>query len=153
MAKQYWLVKSEPDVYPLEQLKKDGHTGWTSVRNYQARNFMRDQMKVGDRVLYYHSNAEPAAFVGIAEVSRASHPDPTQFDAKSEYYDPKSTKDAPTWMMVEIKYVDTFTRAVSRDECKKTKGLEKMSLFKQGRLSVAPVTEAEFEIVCRLGSR
>lgn len=150
---RYWLMKSEPDVYPLEQLKKDGRTGWTCVRNYQARNFMRDQMKVGDRVLFYHSNAEPPAFVGIAEVCSASHPDPTQFDAKSEYYDAKSAKDAPTWMMVDIKYVDTFKRPVSRDECKKTKALEKMSLFKQGRLSVARVTEAEFNLICSMAGK
>lgn len=151
MSKRYWLVKSEPDVYPFEQLKKDGRTGWTCVRNYQARNYMRDQMKTGDRVLFYHSNAEPPVFVGIAEISRESHPDPTQFDAKSEYYDAKSTPGAPTWMMVDIQYVEAFKRPVSRDECKKKKGLEKMALFKQGRLSVAPVTEAEFAIICALG--
>src|SRR6185436_4547342 len=148
MAKQFWLVKSEPDVYPLEQLKRDGKTGWSGVRNYQARNFMRDQMKNGDRVLFYLSNAEPPAFVGIAEVCRESHPDPTQFDSKSEYYDAKATKEAPIWFMVEIKFVEAFKRTVSREECKKTKGLEKMSLFRQGRLSVAPVTESEFGIVC-----
>ena len=151
MAKQYWLVKSEPDDYSFDQFQKDGKIGWVGVRNYQARNFMRDGMKLGDRVLFYHSSTEPQAIAGVAEVSRESHPDPTQFDPKSDYYDAKSTKEKPTWMMVELRFVEVFKRPVTRDELKKTKGLEKMALFRQGRLSVVPVAPEEFEIIHKLG--
>src|SRR5688500_13874697 len=102
MPKKYWLLKSEPEDYSFSKLEKDGHVGWTGVRNYQARNTMRDDMKLGDGVLFYHSNAEPSAIVGLAEVSRESHPDPTQFDKTNDYFDPKSKRETPTWMMVEI---------------------------------------------------
>ena len=151
---RYWLMKSEPDVYPLEQLRADGKTGWTGVRNYQARNFMRDSMTIGDGVLFYLSNADPNAVVGLAEVCSAPLPDPTQFDKKSEYYDPKSKREAPTWMMVEIKFVEAFKSPVTLAELKKTKGLEKMMLTQKGsRLSIQPVTEEEWKIVVALGRR
>ena len=149
--KQYWLMKSETDTYPIQQLKKDGKTEWTGVRNYEARNLMRDRMRIGDGVLFYHSNAEPSAVVGIAEVCSTPHPDPTQFDAKSDYYDSKSTKAEPRWILVDIKYVETFKRPVTLAEIKTTKGLENMALLKRGRLSVQPVTPAEWEIIVKLG--
>ena len=150
--KNYWLVKSEPDVYPFATLKKDGVTGWSGVRNYQARNLMRDAMKTGDLVLFYHSNAEPKAVVGVAKVSRTGVPDPSQFDPKSEYFDPKSKPENPTWIMVEIKFVEELKRAVTLDELKQTPGLETMMLTKRGsRLSVQRVTAAEWEIVLKLG--
>ena len=151
-AKQYWLLKSEPENYSFAQLKKDGETGWTGVRNYQARNFMRDSMKVGDGVLFYHSNADPAAIVGAAEVSREGHPDPTQFDPKSDYYDAKSKPDAPTWIMAAIRYVGEFKQPLSLDELRKVAGLEKMMLLKRGmRLSIQPVTAEEWKIILKLG--
>ncbi|HYG75452.1 MAG TPA: EVE domain-containing protein [Planctomycetota bacterium] len=151
MRKNFWLVKSEPDDYSFEQLRKDGSIGWTGVRNYQARNYMRDQMKLGDGVLFYHSNAEPPAIMGIAEVSKESHPDPTQFDSKSDYYDAKSKKDSPTWMMVDIKFVEAFKRPLTLPELKKAKGLEKMLLLRKGqRLSVMPVSSEEWKRVLAL---
>ncbi len=150
--KRYWLVKSEPDVYPLSQLRKDGSIGWTGVRNYQARNTMRDLMKLGDGVLFYHSNVAPMAVVGVARVSREGHPDPEQFDPKSEYFDPKSKRENPTWIMVDIEYVKEFNRPVTLDELKSTPGLEKMVLTQRGsRLSVQPVTGEEWKIVLKLG--
>ena len=150
--KNYWLVKSEPDVYPFSQLKKDGKTEWTGVRNYQARNFMRDSMKPGDGVLFYHSSSDPKVVVGTAKVTRVGIPDATQFDKKSDYYDPKSPRDNPTWITVEIAYDKDFKRAVTLDELKSTAGLDKMRLTQRGsRLSVQPVTEGEWEIVTRLG--
>ena len=111
--KRYWLVKSEPDVYPFSQLKKDKTTGWTGVRNYQARNFMRDLMQAGDGVLFYHSSSDPKAIVGTAKVSRSGLPDPTQFDPKGDYYDPKSSRENPTWIMVEIAFDKDFARPVT----------------------------------------
>ena len=150
--KNYWLVKSEPDVYPLEQLRKDGSTGWSGVRNYQARNLMRDSMKVGDGVLFYHSNADPKAIVGVAKVTKTGVPDPAQFDPKSEYFDPKSARENPTWIMVEIAYVKTFKRQLPLDELKSAPGLENMMLTKRGsRLSVQPVTAEEWKVILELG--
>jgi predicted RNA-binding protein with PUA-like domain len=150
--KKYWLVKSEPDVYPFSQLKKDGSIGWTGVRNYQARNTMRDLMKLGDGVLFYHSNADPKVVAGVARVSREGYPDPEQFDPKSEYFDPKSTRENPTWIMVDVEYVKDFKRPVTLDELKAAPGLEKMVLTQRGsRLSVQPVTAEEWKIVCKMG--
>ena len=153
MAKQYWLVKSEPDVYSIDQLKKDGHTTWNGVRNYQARNFMRDGMKLGDGVLFYYSSCDVPAIVGQAEVSKAGCPDPTQFDKKSEFYDPSSKPDKPTWIMVEIKYVKTFGRPLTLTELKTIKSLENMVLLKRGRLSVQPVSPEEWKIILGLTSK
>ena len=149
--RRYWLMKSEPGVYGIEHLARDKSAGWSGVRNYQARNFMRDDMKQGDGVFFYHSNAEPAAIAGIAKVTRESHPDPTQFDTSDVHYDPKATKDKPVWMMVEIGFVAKFARPIALDELRKTKGLEGMALLKRGqRLSIMPVTAAEWAIVCRM---
>jgi len=154
MPKRYWLLKSEPEDYPFAKLKKDGRVGWTGVRNYQARNSMRDDMKIGDGVLFYHSNANPSAIVGIAEVSRESHSDPTQFEKSSDYYDPKAKRETPTWLMVEIKYVEELKRPLSLEELRATPGLEKMLLLKRGmRLSVQPVTPEEWKIICDAGCR
>jgi predicted RNA-binding protein with PUA-like domain len=149
--KQYWLVKTEVEDYPFEQFKKDKKIGWTGVRNYLARNFMRDQMKAGDGVLFYHSNADPSMVMGIAEVSKESHPDPTQYDSKSDYYDEKSTKESPRWFMVELKFVEEFKRPVTRDALKDDKRLANMMLFKQGRLSISAVTPEEWNVIVKLG--
>lgn len=150
---KYWLMKSEPDVYPIEQLKADKKTGWDGIRNYQARNMMRDEMEKGDLVIFYHSNAKPPGAAGIAEVSKTAHPDPTQFDPKNKYFDAKSDPEDPRWIQVELKYRRTFRRLIPLAELRETKGLEKMPLLQRGqRLSIQPVTEKEFEIIRELGS-
>ena len=154
MSKKYWLIKSEPEEYSIDQLKKDGQTSWAGVRNYQARNFMRDGMKLGDSILFYHSSCEPSAIVGVAEVAKEAYPDPTQFDKKSDYYDPKSKVDAPTWKMVDIRYVSTLANPLTLSDLKKIKGLEKMVLLqKGGRLSVQPVQPEEWRIILGLTTK
>ncbi len=148
----YWLGKSEPEAFSFDDLLKSPRqtTCWDGVRNYQARNTLRDLMKKGDRVFYYHSNAEPTGIVGIGEVVKEGYPDHTAFDPKDMHYDPKSTKDAPTWFMVDLKAVTSFREILTLAELKKLKGLEKMVLLQRGsRLSVQPVTANEWEIVCR----
>ena len=152
-ARRYWLVKSEPDSFSFDDLLASPNrtTGWDGVRNYQARNFMRDDMKVGDLVLFYHSSTDPAAIVGIAEVVREAYPDHTAFDRKDPHFDPKSKPDAPTWMMVDLRAREAFAKPVTLAELRNVKGLEKMVLLQKGsRLSVQPVSEKEFESVCRL---
>ena len=152
MAKKYWLMKCEPSAYTIERLARDGKTGWEGVRNYQARNFMRDDMQPGDGVLFYASNADPSGVTGLAEVLTAGYPDPFAFKKGHDYFDEASRKDAPTWYTVDIGYVDTFPAIVPLDTLKTTKGLEEMVVTKKGsRLSIQPVTKAEFDIVTRLG--
>jgi predicted RNA-binding protein with PUA-like domain len=152
MAKRkYWLMKSEPDVYSIDDLERDGSTYWEGVRNYQARNLMRE-MEVGDGVLYYHSNQKPPGVVGLARVSKEAYPDPTQFDERSNYYDEKSTKEKPRWDVVDVEFVEKFEREVPLPELRERKDLEGMALLKKGqRLSVQPVTAKEWKTVCRLG--
>ena len=152
MAKQYWLMKSEPYVYSIEDLEKDGSTCWEGVRNYKARNNMRE-MKVGDEVLYYHSNAKPPGVVGIARVCKEAYPDHYAWNKRSKYYDEKSTKDKPRWFMVDVEFVEKFPRLVALDELKEKKGLENMVVIKRGRLSVQPVTKKEFDIVKKMATR
>ncbi len=148
---QYWLMKSEPDVFGIADLKKKKRSGWDGVRNYQARNFMRDGMKLGDLVLFYHSNAEPSGVAGIAKVVTESHPDPTQFDKKSEYYDPKASAEKPIWMMVEVEFVEEFPRVLSLAELKPVKELAKLPLVQKGtRLSVMPVANIEWDVILKL---
>jgi predicted RNA-binding protein with PUA-like domain len=152
-ARRYWLVKSEPSSFSFDDLlaKPDRTTGWDGVRNFQARNFMRDEMKLGDLVLFYHSSTDPAAIVGIAEVVREGYPDPTAFDPKDSHFDRKSRRDEPTWMMVDLRARSALPKPLTLAELRGVKGLEKMVLLQKGsRLSVQPVTEKEFEIVCRL---
>ncbi len=149
----HWLVKSEPDVFSFADLLKAPKktTCWDGVRNYQARNTLRDQMKQGDRVFYYHSNAEPSGIAGICEVVREGYPDHTAFDPTDPHFDPKSRRDEPTWYMVDVRAVAAFPRLVTLAELKGVKGLEKMALVQKGsRLSVQPVTRKEWEIVCRI---
>jgi predicted RNA-binding protein with PUA-like domain len=153
MAKQYWLIKSEPTAYSIDDLKRDKSTLWEGVRNYQARNFMMKEMKVGDEALFYHSSAEPPAAVGIAEVSGPAEPDPTQFDANDSHYDPKSTPANPNWYCVRVKFKQKFARQVSLTELRAQKDLQNMVLLRKGsRLSIQPVTEKEFRVVSKLGS-
>jgi predicted RNA-binding protein with PUA-like domain len=148
----YWLVKSEPSSFSWDDLWRAPKrtTSWEGVRNYAARNFLR-AMKRGDRVFYYHSNAEPNAIVGIAEVSREAYPDESQFDRKGEMHDPKSTREAPTWSTVDLKAVRAFPRPVTLAELRGVPGLEKMELLRKGsRLSVSPVTADEWRVVTGL---
>lgn len=152
MAK-YWLMKSEPDDYSIDDLKKDGKASWTGVRNYQARNFMRDEMKVGDKVLFYHSNTNPPGVVGTAEVAKESHPDYTARDRRSKYYDSKASDQDPRWFMVDVKFVDRFDRKVTLSEIKETPELEEMVLVKRSRLSVQPVKAAEFKKIVQMARK
>ena len=152
MPKRYWLMKSEPTSYSIDHLQKDKSTLWEGVRNYQARNLMKE-MKVGDEVLFYHSSVEPPAAVGTAEVSGLAEPDPTQFDSSDSHYDPKATPDNPIWECVRIKFKQKFQRQLPLPELKERKELQKMMLLRKGsRLSVQPVTEKEFTLICKLGS-
>lgn len=146
-----WLVKSEPDCYPYEQLEKDGRTMWDGVRNYQARNFMRDDMQVGDQVLFYHSSTAVPGVVGVARVASKPYPDPTQFDAGNEYYDPKATEAEPRWFLVDLEPVERLPRLVSLEEMKGDPELEGMTLLRRGnRLSVMPVEAQHLTRVLQL---
>ena len=152
MIRQHWLMKSEPDVYSISHLQKDKTSLWTGVRNYQARNFMMKDMRVGDLVLFYHSNATPPGIAGTARVSKLAQPDPSQFDKKSDVYDPKATREKPTWFCVEVEYVSTFSHFIGLDELKTVKALASMQVLKRGqRLSIQPVTEKEFKLVSQMG--
>ncbi|MBL8921115.1 MAG: EVE domain-containing protein [Myxococcaceae bacterium] len=144
-------MKSEPDVFSIDDLKRAKTTGWEGVRNYQARNFMRDEMKPGDLVLFYHSNAEPSGVAGVAKVAGPPIPDPTQFDKKSEYYDASSKPVAPTWLMVTVSFVEAFDAVVPLATLKAEKALAGMALLQKGqRLSVQPVSRAHFAKVLSL---
>lgn len=136
-------MKSEPDVFSIDDLERDGVTGWEGVRNYQARNFMRDEMKQGDLVFFYHSNAEPPGLAGLARVDGPAIPDPTQFDKKSEYYDAGSDKSEPRWLMVTVRFVEKFPRLVPLEVLKADPALKGLALLQKGqRLSVQPVSRA-----------
>jgi predicted RNA-binding protein with PUA-like domain len=148
-----WLMKSEPDVYSIDDLRRDGRTSWEGVRNYQARNYMRDDAQPGDHVLYYHSNADPPGVAGLARIARAGYPDRTALDPASEYYDPKATEDDVRWVQVDVEFVEAFPRLVSLDELRGTPGLETMLVINKSRLSVQPVTDEEFRIVAALGRK
>lgn len=149
MPKNHWLVKSEPDSYSIDDLARDGSTSWEGVRNYQARNLMKE-MKKGDHVLYYHSNAKPPGVAGIAEVVREAYADEHAWDPKSDYFDAKASPDNPIWVMVDIGYIETLPRLVSLDEIKGDDALADMVLVKRSRLSVQPVGKAEFERIVKL---
>jgi predicted RNA-binding protein with PUA-like domain len=153
---RHWLMKSEPDVFSIDDLAKAKKqtTGWDGVRNYQARNLLRDEIAVGDGVLYYHSSVDPPAVVGLARVVKAGYPDPTQFDPKSEYYDAGSKPDAPRWFSVEIAFDRKLARPVTLSELRADPALSGMVLLQRGsRLSVQPVTAAEWKRILALGDR
>lgn len=152
---RYWLIKSEPDVFSIRDLAraKGRTTSWEGVRNYQARNFLRD-MKKGDRAIFYHSNAEPPAAAGIVEVVREAYPDATAWDPTSDYHDPKASPENPIWSMVDVRLVAVFPREVALTELRDTKSLARMELLRKGsRLSVHPVTAAEFRTIEKLAAR
>jgi predicted RNA-binding protein with PUA-like domain len=151
-TRRYWLVKSEPDVYSIDDLATDERTCWSGVRNFRARNFMRDDMKVGDLVLFYHSNAEPPGVAGLARICREAYPDYTAWDHKSEYFDDKASPDHPIWMMVDLEYVQKFPKFVSLEALKAARSLEGMLVVQRGqRLSVQPVEPEHFRVVCTMG--
>ena len=154
MSKRYWLMKCEPAAYTIDDLKRDRKTSWEGVRNYQARNFMRDRMQVGDDVLFYASNAEPSGVTGLARIARAGYVDEYQFKVGHKYYDPDVREDKPAWYMVDIEFVERFPDTLPLETLKHTKGLEKMMVIKKGsRLSVQPVSKGEYDIVVKLGRK
>jgi predicted RNA-binding protein with PUA-like domain len=150
MAKQYWLFKSEPAVYSIADLKKDRKTMWEGVRNYSARNFLRQAQK-GDGVLFYHSQTKEVA--GLAEVVKEAYPDPTQFEKKSKYFDAKSNKEDPRWSVVDVKFVEAFDDPPTLDELKQMATLKEMVLLRRGRLSVQPVTAREWNAIVKKARR
>lgn len=151
-ARRYWLMKSEPDVFSIDDLQKQKRTSWDGVRNYQARNFMRDDMRVGDLVLFHHSNIKPPGVAGVARVCKAAHPDLTAQDSGSAYYDPKASSSKPIWMMVDVAFVEKFSEPVSLDRLKQVSALRDMWLLRRGmRLSVQPVARRHFERVVAMG--
>lgn len=153
--RRYWLFKSEPNAYSFQDLigEEDQTAEWDGVRNYQARNFLRDEVKVGDSVLFYHSSAKPTAVVGTASVVRDGYPDDTAWDPNSEHPDPKSTPEKPIWFMVDIKGEAELARPVTLAEIKETPGLEDISLFRRPRVSIHPISPDEWKIITELGSR
>lgn len=150
MAQSYWLMKSEPDVYSIEDLERDGSTPWEGVRNYEARNNMQE-METGDLVLFYHSATRPPGVAGVAEVVKEAYPDHYAFDPDHRYHDEKSDPDDPTWYMVDVGFVEKFDELVLLDEIRERKSLADMVLVNRSRLSVQPVRKAEFEMVRRMG--
>lgn len=147
----YWIFKSEPNVFSIDDLERDQTTYWDGVRNYEARNYLRDKIKKGDIVLFYHSNCKAPGIYGICEVVKEGYPDFTQFDSSNKYFDPDSKKDNPTWFMVDIKFIKKLKRAITLDEMKKNPKLEKMRLLKKGnRLSIIPIHQREYEEIIKM---
>lgn len=148
---KFWLVKSEPSCYSIDDLAKDKQAYWSGVRNYQARNFMRDEMKIGDGVLFHHSNANPSGIAGIARVCKEAHPDFTAWDPQDDHFDPKASPENPIWMMVDIAFERKFDRLLSLEFLHGFSELSSMMLLKKGsRLSVMPVEEVHFKRICEL---
>lgn len=153
MAKRFWLFKCEPNTFSISDLEKSPKqtTLWEGVRNYQARNFLRDDVKVGDGVLFYHSVTDPVGVAGVAKVVKEAYPDPTQFDSRNRYYDPKATKEAPRWFVVDIQFERKLKKIVPLSKLREVPGLEDMMVLKKGsRLSIQPVTPGEWKIVTKL---
>ncbi len=153
IAEQYWLFKTEPSTYSIDDLaaEKAKRTYWHGIRNYQARNFLRDQMRIGDQVLLYHSNADPSAIVGLAKIVKAGYPDWTAWDPQHDYHDPKSTEDSPVWYMVDVQLVRKFARPLALQDLREHAELKEMELLRKGsRLSVQPVRPREFDTVLKL---
>ncbi len=151
-ARRYWLMKSEPESYSIEDLARDGRTPWDGVRNYTARNTMRDEMAVGDLVLFYHSSAKPPGVAGVARVASEAYPDPTQLDRASKYYDPKATAEEPRWFLVDVEHVETFDALLPLDALKaEADAFEGLMVIQRGvRFSVQPVAKAHFARILKL---
>ena len=147
----YWLMKSEPDTFSIDDLKGKGKEAWDGVRNYQARNFMRDGMRVGDKVFFYHSNCAVPGIAGIASVATAAYPDPSQFDPKSQYFDAGAKREDPRWILVDVKFVRKLKRVISLEELKGIEELADMALVRKGnRLSVMPVSKPHWDYILTL---
>ena len=156
MGVSTWLFKTEPDAFSIDDLARSpkGTTSWNGVRNYQARNLLRDRIQIGDVVLFYHSSANPSAIVGLAEVVRAGYPDPTQFDPRSEYFDAAASDDSPRWYVVDIRFKEKLARPLPLDELRGVPALREMMLLRRGsRLSVQPVTAAEWKAIAALSRK
>lgn len=148
---KHWLIKSEPDVFSIDHLAKVKREPWTGVRNYQARNYMWRDMLPGDLALFYHSNAKPPGIAGVAKVAGAPYPDPTQFDRKSEYFDPKATKETPRWWLVDFEFVKKFDELLPLDALKADPVLSEMMVCQRGtRLSITPVDALHYKRACKL---
>ena len=146
-----WLMKSEPDAYSIDELEKDGREMWDGIRNYQARNMMRDDMRIGDDVFFYHSNCKEPAIVGLARVASEPYPDPTQFDPDEKYYDPKSEVESPRWILVDVEFVRKLARPITLAELKAHPGLDGMILTRKGnRLSIMPVSDDHRDLILNL---
>ncbi len=151
---KYWLMKSEPDAYSIDNLKEDKKSLWDGIRNYQARNFMMKEMSKGDQVLFYHSNAKPPGIIGLAEVSKNAQPDPTAFDKKSKYFDEKSSKENPRWHCVEVKYKKKFKQLISLEELKENTKFKEMLVVQRGqRLSIQPVSKKHYDLICNMAEK
>jgi len=143
--KKYWLMKSEPESYSIDALKTEKKTAWSGVRNFQARNFMRDDMQIGDGVLFYHSSCKVPGVYGIAKVASAPYPDPTQFDAKGHYYEPRTTKEKPVWYLVDVAFVRKLREPVTLSDIRANSKLRSMAILQPGsRLSITPVASEHF---------
>lgn len=152
---RYWLFKSEPSTFSIEDLKNRPKQTehWDGVRNYQVRNLLRDEIKVGDLAFFYHSSCTPPGVAGIVEVVKDGYPDFTQFDPESKYYDPRSTAEKPRWFMVNVKFVEAFSRLVTLEEMRKHPKLQKMKIMQRGnRLSITTVTSSEWDVIVRMGN-
>ncbi|MBI5708283.1 MAG: EVE domain-containing protein [Armatimonadetes bacterium] len=150
----YWLMKSEPDCYGIDDLAREGTGMWEGCRNYQVRLYLRDQMKPGDMAFFYHSNAKPMGIVGTMEIVGEAYPDPTQFDPTSKYFDAEATPENPRWFVRDVRFVRKFERCITLPELKETPGLEDMMVTKKGLMfSITPVTESEWEIVMGLAKK
>lgn len=150
---RYWLMKSEPEAYSIDDLKRDKKIAWEGVRNYQARNFMRDEMEIGDKVIFYHSSCTPPGAVGEGRVCSAPYPDKSQFDKQSDYFDPKATPEKPIWQLVDICHVSTFKRMVTLHEMRRESALKDMLLLQPGaRLSVMPLEKKHYEKILKLST-
>jgi predicted RNA-binding protein with PUA-like domain len=151
MAK-FWLMKTEPGTYSIDDLVRDKHTMWEGVRNYQARNFLRDELKAGDKALFYHSKTKIPGVAAMVQIARAGYPDPTQFDKKSKYFDPKSAKDNPVWYAVDVELVSVFDRFVSLQDLKQDPALDGLMVLKKGMmLSIQPVEKKHFDLIVKMG--
>ncbi len=148
----YWLIKSEPTTYSIDQLKRDGFSTWEGVRNFQARNYMRDVMKVGDLALFYHSNEKPPGVAGVCRICKEAFPDFTAWNPESPYYDPRATSEKPIWVMVEVEFVEKFPSLVTLDTLKRHPELQDLYILRsRSRLSIIPLEKKHFEIIRALG--
>lgn len=156
MAKKvnYWLIKSEPSEYSIDDMEKDHQECWEGIRNYQARNFLRDTLKIGDIAIFYHSSTNPPGAAGVVKVCKEGYPDYTAWDPKCKTFDPKTKKEDPTWYMVDFEFVEKFSEYVPLSQLRETPGLEEMMLLKKGvRLSIQPIKKKEFDIITKLGRK